>query len=212
MFDTLFYAELISKIVLTTALIIGGSLFLRKSFNIMKSEEVSFQKYFSLGIALFGYCYAATRIFFIFSDFLTEGNPDYLLFWRLAAISTLIALVFLEIIIETYLVKTYYFFSIVAITGAILMAIVDLNIARIISFVYIPILLINVIGMYIYVAYKSQGKTREKAIFTMLGILLLVIGIVVDGTFFKNLVGFDTGLFGAIIMLVGFTLFFKVNY
>ncbi len=210
----LFYAELISKIILSAALVIGGFIFLRRFLKIINKTEESFQKFFALGISLFGYFYALTRIFYIFSDFLIEGTPEHLLFWRLAALTMLIALTFLEIIIETYLVKTYYFFTLIAIIAAFLLLILPLNQARIISYTLSPTLLVNIVGIYIYVAYKSrgEGETSKKAITSMFGISLIAIGIVIDGVVIKNIVGFDTGLIGAIVMMAGLALFFKANY
>ncbi|MHA1299708.1 MAG: hypothetical protein ACTSO9_09755 [Candidatus Helarchaeota archaeon] len=208
-FDTLFWAEFVSKIILIIVLCLGGSLFLHKS---IKKAEISSQKYLFLGIALFGYSFALTRFFFLITDFLGETHPDYLLFWKLAFISTLIAILFLELIIETYLVKTYYIFSAICIFGLILLLVVDLNTARIISYPLTSIFLVNIIGIYVYVGITSEGDPRTKAFLSCIGILILVVGVAVDGTFAKTLLGFDAGIIGAVIMIVGISLYFKANY
>ena len=160
------------------------------------------------------YVFSHPRIFYIFSDFLIEGTPEHLLFWRLAALTMFIALTFLEIIIETYLVKSYYFFTIIAIAAAIMILVLPLNQARMISYALSPTLLVNIVGLYIYVAHKSrgEGETSKKALLSMFGILLITIGIVIDGVVVKNIIGFDAGLIGAIIMMAGLALFFKANY
>ncbi len=211
-FNLLFYIELTSKIVLIVGLIIGGALFLRKSLNTIKKSEVTFQKYFSLGIALFGFSYALTRVFFIFSDFLFEMTYEYLFFWRLAAVAAVVSIIFLEAIIETYLIKTHYIFTVLAIIGAILIAVLDLGLARLISYTFLPLLALDIVGIYLYVALKSEGVPRTKALQSMFGILILVAGIVIDGTFVMNFLGFDTGIIGTIVMLIGFVVFFKANY
>ncbi|MHA1377155.1 MAG: hypothetical protein ACTSRG_02120 [Candidatus Helarchaeota archaeon] len=208
-YDTLFYAELIAKIVLIIVLCIGGVIFLIKA---LKKAEISSQKYLYLGIALFGFSFALTRYFFIVTDFLGESNPGYLFYWRLAFITTLIALLFLEIVIETYLVKTYYIFSILCAIGIFSLFILDLNAARILSYILTSILMVNIVAIYIYVGKSSEGEPRTKAFLSCLGILLLAFGVVVDGTFAASLLGFDAGIIGAIIMIFGLGLYFKANY
>ncbi len=207
-FDTLFWAEFYSKLVLIGFLCVGGALFINKSYK----AEISSQKYFSLGLTLFAYLYALTRFFFIITDFMAETQPDYLIFWRLATISSFSAILFLELVIEKYLVKSYYVFSALALTGLILVTILDLSIARIISYSLSLVLMLNIVGIYIYVARNAEGDVRKKSIQSFIGILVLAVGAVVDGAFLKSLVGFDTGLFGAIIIMFGMAIFFRANY
>ena len=75
-----------------------------------------------------------------------------------------------------------------------------------------PLLLVDIMGVYIYVAWKSEGEPRQKAIRSFTGILILVLGILIDGTLVADLVGFDTGIIGAILMIVGLGLYFITNY
>ena len=205
---TLFYSELIVKIILIILLVLGSTIFVLKS----TTAETDSQKYFFLGISLFGYFFALTRLFFLFTDFRVESDPIYLLCWKIASVSTLIALVFFELIVEKYLVKTRYVFTSIAVIGVILMLILNLELARIFVIILSPILLFDIIGIYFWVALKNEGEPRSKALNSMASIIIIVLGTLIDGTLFASLIGFDTGVFGAALMIVGFGWYFKTNY
>jgi len=207
--EMLFIAELVTKFILITLLIIGSSIFIRQSSN----AETSAQKYFFLGISLFGFFYASSRLFFIFTDFRAEIEPIYLIFWKLAAISILVSLIFFEVIIETYITKgTKYVFTVIAIAGTVLTIFLGLNEARILSWFLSPLLLVNILGVYVYVSIKNEGDIRSKGLKSILGLGILVFGIIVDGSLVANLVGFDMGIVGAILMMIGLGIYFAVNY
>lgn len=216
--ELIFLIEFLVKFLLVIMLFFGSSYILLKG---IKKAEAKGTKYFNAGIAAFGYMYAFTRIFFLVTDFYvffvlggTEslGDPMYLIFWKLASISSLIALIFFEIVLETYLVKTKYIFTGLAILATILVVILPISLARIVVNPVMILLLGHVIGLYLYVAVKSSGEVRNKAIYCIIGIGLLAAGVLIDGSFMINIFGLDTGFIGGILMNIGLGMYFLTNY
>jgi hypothetical protein len=205
------WAEFWVKLVFAAFMLVMGIIFLRKGF--IEEEEVEGQKYFKLGLAMFALMTAMTRIFFLISDYQVLGTKMYNLFWKLAVISSFIALIFIMLVIETYLVKTKYIFSIIGILGAVTVSILDIPLAQILN---IPLFLVlggEIFALYLYLTVKSPGELRTKSLLMLISLLVFSAGLLFDAESFSfALFGADLGLVGAILMWAGLGYYLKLNY
>jgi len=188
-----------------------GILFLRKGF--MEEEDMKSQKYFKFGLAMFALMTSVTRTFFLISDYQMPDTHIYNIFWKSAVISSFIALIFIMLVVETYLVKTKYIFTAIGIIGAITVMIVDIPTAQILN---IPLYLAlggEVFALYFYLIIKSPGNLRTRSLLMLISLLIFSAGLLFDAESFSfALFGTDLGLVGAILMLAGLGYYLKLNY
>jgi hypothetical protein len=207
MADELFWAEFGVKAVFAGFLICMGLLAIRKSGQ--KEQE---QRYFFVGIAIFAFMSSLTRIFFLVTDFQVEFSAIYDLFWKLASIASLAALILIAVLIETYFVKTRYIFTGIAAFGVVIIIFADITLARQLLMPFYLIIGVEIFSLYAYVALKSPGTIRTKALLMIVSILIFTLGIVLDSeSIMQPLVGFDTGIIGAICMWIGLGAYLKLN-
>ncbi len=205
------WAEFWVKAVFAAFMLVMGFIFLRKGF--IQEEEMKGQKYFKFGVAMFALMTAVTRIFFLISDYQVIGTDIYNLFWKLAVISSFIALIFIMIVIETYLVKTKYIFTVIGIIGAITVSIVDIPLAQILNLPLFLVLGSEIFALYLYLSIKSPGELRTKSILMLISLLVFSAGLLFDAESFSfALFGADLGLVGAILMWAGLGSYLKLNY
>jgi hypothetical protein len=209
--DMLFWAEFGVKIGLICFLFVVGFIFINKR---LKEEETKGQRYFSIGIAMLAFMSGLTRIFFVISDFQIEYSATWNLLWRMATGSSFLAVIFIALVIETYLVKTKYLCSIIGIVGTIIVIFVNVDLARSLMAPIYLILGAEIVLLYLYVAYKSPGTLRTKALLMILSLIIFLAGIIFDSSsLMESLgIGFDTGIFGAILMWIGLGYYLKLNY
>ena len=202
--DFLVILDLFLKILFPIVCCIGGTfLFFRGA----KAEEIG-QQYFFYGLGLFGYLYAFTRICFVISEF----NILYPIFWRLGQVISFTAMLILILVLERYIVKTKYIFTIICAIGTLLTAVLPQNVVMIVIAINSAIVLIVILSIYLYVGKKSQGAPRVKALKSAISIFILVVGIFIEGSFGRALLGFDTGILGTSIMIIGISYYFIINY
>ena len=198
-------AELVSKIILIIVSIVGGAILHYKAIKLEKSG----QKYFFLGIAIFGYVFAVTRALFLYTDHIGSGNPSYDFLWRLAWVMSLVSITAIVIVIETYIMKTKYIFTIIAFIGIGLTIFLAISDVRYINAAVSAILLVDILAAYTYVAVKSEGELRNRALKSFLGISLVAIGLVIDGFSDQLFGGMDLSVIGASLMIIGLILYIK---
>jgi len=165
-----------------------------------KKQEIKSAKRIKLSFAIFGFFYALTRIFFIlmFQDF-TNPDQNYDLFASLAYSCGMIG--FLSIIwaLERIKYKKKYFFLIGLATTVITIICSGIIIVFIISgvgttdlrenmltiiFIGTPISALIIFILYISLIRMSTGIVRKKAIYSLLGLMIMFVGIVMDSQFF----------------------------
>jgi hypothetical protein len=207
MADELFWAEVGVKAAFAGFLICMGLLAIRNSRQ--KEQE---QRYFLVGIAVFAFMSSLTRIFFLITDFQVEFSGIYDLFWRLATIASLAALILIAILIETYFVKTRYIFTVIAALGVVAIIFADIALARQLLMPFYLIIGVEIFSLYVYVAIKSPGTIRTKALLMIVSLFVFTLGIILDAeSIMQPLVGFDIGIIGAICMWIGLGLYLKLN-
>ena len=207
MADELFWAEFGVKVGFAVFLICMGLLAIRKS-----SQKEQEYRYLLVGIAVFAFLSSLTRIFFLITDFQIEPSGMYDLFWKLAAIASLTGLILIAILIETYFVKTRYIFTGIAALGVIVIIFADITLARQLMMPFYLIMGVEIFSLYAYVALKSPGMVRKKALLMILSLGIFTLGIILDAeSIMQPLVGFDTGIIGAICMWIGLGSYLRLN-
>ena len=207
MVDNLFWAEFGIKVAFACFLIFMGLLFVHKERS--KEQE---QRYFFIGIASFAFMSSLTRIFFLITDFQEETSDIYSIFWKLASIASLVALILIALLIETYFVKTHYIFTGVALLGIIVIIFANIELARQLLMPFYLIIGVEIFSLYVYVAIKSPGTIRTRALLMIVSLIIFTLGIILDSeSIMIPLVGFDTGIIGAICMWIGLGTYLKLN-
>ncbi len=207
MADELFWAEFGVKAGFAVFLICMGLLGIRK--GVQKEQE---HPYLLVGITIFAFLSSLTRIFFLITDFQVEPSGIYDLFWKLASIASLAGLILIAILIETYFVKTRYIFTGIAALGVIIIIFADIALARQLMMPFYLIIGVEIFSLYAYVAIKSPGAIRTRALLMIVGIIIYTFGIILDSeSIMQPLVGFDTGIIGAICMWIGLGYYLKLN-
>ena len=187
-------------IAFTVILWIFGVIFLLKS----RKNEIKGAKRIQLAFGLFGIFYGLCRLFFIlmFQDFM---NPD-LNYNFLASMAYSLGNVGFTAIVwaleKVKYKKNYFFLTILAVTiitigGTIIIGfgiISGLGIAPqiretllLIIFIGVPISGLIIFILYIFLIIKSAGIVRKKAGLSLLGLVIMFIGIVMDSQLFLGL-------------------------
>lgn len=192
-----FYHEIEIGAKLTT--IVFCIIFALYFWNRSRTADVKSARMMFLGQGLFVCCFGLTRLFFIISDYF-RTEPEFapivfeanealqLLFWRISNVIGILAIIFLLIVVETYLVKSKYVFTIIATTGLTLSLILpDINHARTVTYITLPVALIGVIALYVYLYFKASGEIRFKAGLSLDGFIIFGVGVMLDSNLGKQL-------------------------
>ncbi|NVM05256.1 MAG: hypothetical protein HWN67_23255 [Candidatus Helarchaeota archaeon] len=170
-------------------IILGVSFLLR-----VKKQEDEAAKRIKIAFGLFGVLYGICRIFFIlmFQDF-TNPAQNYDLFANIAYSFGMLGLTSIIWAIEKVKYETRYFFltglAITIITTAgIVLNLLGMAVIRELILIIImsgtPVAGFFIIILYIQVIRLSSGEVRKKALYSLIGFLIMVVGITMDGQFF----------------------------
>ena len=214
--------EVAAKISLMVLCAIFAGYFLERRRN----AELKSTRMVLLGQALFVLCIGLTRILFIISDYFSPELPEeivlepnydlFFLFWKISAVVGILAIIFLLIVIETYLVKSRYIFTATATVGLILALVFqDLYLARWATYITLPLSMFGLIILYFYLVFKSDGDIRRRAGLSILGIFIAAGGMMLDTTsvreFFEVHSIFFPGFIPIIIMIIGVAIYTYYN-
>jgi hypothetical protein len=196
-------------------------------WNKRRHAELKSTRMVLLGQGLFVFCLGLTRVLFIISDYFSTDPEDinvvleaneflFSLFWKLSALVGILAIIFLLVVIETYLVRSRYIFSIIASIGlALALIFQDINLARWVTYITMPLALFGVLILYIYLARKGSGDIRTRAIMSVFGLLVLAAGVMLDTTSSKitlaEIFGFFPGFIPIIILISGIGIYTYYN-
>ncbi len=222
---TVFYHELeVAVKVTATVLCI---LFAGYFFNRRRNADLKATRMVLLGQALFILCFGITRVTFLASDYFSPFLPSEIIFyadaslnfllWKISSLIGILAIIFLLIVVETYLVKiSHYIFSIIAAVGLSLTLIFqDINICRWVTYITMPLALFGVVLLYIYLTLKGSGEIRKRAGMSVVGLFILAGGVLLDTTSAKNflnaLFGFFPAFVPVIIIIVGLAIYTYYN-
>ena len=181
-FDQAIYYKGISLILWIIAialLFIGDVLFYLKS----RKTEFTTQRKLYIGYSFFFFFFALMRITFIVAVYLPS---DYDFYTSLGYILGTIGLIILLFIIETYLVpKTKRIFTLITIVmfSVSLISLIG-TVSREFSLTILnilqPIAVLIIFGIYLFIILKGTGEIRTKAIWFLIGLILLFLGHIMD--------------------------------
>jgi hypothetical protein len=168
---------------------IFGVIFLLKS----RKQDVEGAKRIQLAFGLFGIFYGLCRFFFIlmFQDF-TNPDQNYDLIASIAYSCGIIGFTSIIWALEKLKYEKNYFFMIgLAVTIITLGGTVVVIIAPelrttllLVIFIGVPISALIIFILYIFLIRKSIGVVRKKAIYSLTGLIIMFVGIVMDSQFF----------------------------
>ncbi len=194
-------------------LAIIGIFFLYKASK--SSEEVISQKAMLRSIGLFFLLYLAVRFFFILSDYERNANGESLLYFRYVAISyifQIIAFINIIYVFEKYIIKrTRYMMSIsilivLGINVIIIFFPLYMSTARYINYGLLYTEVAILVLLFLYLAIKTPGELRKNAIFTMIGLIILVAASFLDSDFLIT-AGIVQPYYSPIVYAIGATIF-----
>jgi hypothetical protein len=142
---------------------------------------------FLLGATIFLILYGICRVFFFLDDFSPLGS----IYWLLGAEFGIISLTFLIFIIERFVFqKSKYAFTISGSIGIILYSIFmvqqSIETIALLQMIFLPLIAVIIPLIYLYIALKSAGEPRKKALIIFFGIILLMMGNIFHFTEFKT--------------------------
>lgn len=178
--------NLVLWILFTVVLFASGTYFLIRALR----SEVAAQKKTEVGHALFCYLYGVARIFFIFA-FHLNGGWDYDLYCSIAYTFGMAGYTSLVIVMERYLLERKPIFSII---GIIITAVSPIGMLGEIRETILLLVVIGsaVMGIALVLLYgilirQSTGALKTNALLGLVGILVFITGIIMDGQFFLAL-------------------------
>lgn len=172
----------------------------------LKSQKMLFIAY---GIASLGLGF--TRLFFI----LGVHIPDqYDFYTTLGYLSSLAGIIFWLFVLETYLVpKTKKIFTIISLiaftisTIALVSPLLSREFALQLQYILLPFSLGAIAILYIYLILKTTGEVRVKAIWILVGLVLIAIAQIVDGEAFITAFPTFPLVIPPIVMMLGIGLY-----
>jgi hypothetical protein len=191
-------------VVFIIILIVGSTMLLLKA----RKTEFEATRKILRGYAMFGLCFACTRIFFMISSYdqFINGNPTggtYLSsVWGVSAYAvTMVSIVFVFWVVEHYILNHKPVFMVIALISvgidvlALIMILAGLSfpsmapkdLALQVQNYVAPVLGIVILVLYIMVIKNSAGDIKRKATITFIGVLLILMSILFDATFMNNL-------------------------
>jgi len=202
--------HLILYIVVITLFFISASLFILYGIK-TESKEIQLG-YFAFG--LFYIFFALHNIFYIIGVYIPE-NYDF--YTTLGYIFALIAMIFILYVVETQIITfTKKMLTILNVILLIICIIALIGItSRYVAYAIInilPIILVAAImSIYIYLIVNSDGKTRIKAIFILIGIILIYTSEMMDSEWLIGIFPSFPFIIVPIIMIIGTLLFTYFN-
>lgn len=198
--------SLILWIISISLLFAGGIIFLWK----VTKSRLKTAKMIYLGYAIFGICFAITRIWFIIAVIEADACTDcYDLYTSLGYIFGIIGILFWLAVVETYMIpQTKRVFTIITI-GAFIIVLITLfsptsrYFALTMIYILLPFSVGAIILLYIYIIIKSTGSVRKRAIWLFVGLVFIAIGYMMDSEAFVGAVpGFPLEI-SPLLMIIG---------
>ncbi|MHA1650813.1 MAG: hypothetical protein ACTSYB_11515 [Candidatus Helarchaeota archaeon] len=195
-------------------------------WNHRRNADLKSTRMVLLGQGLFVLCFGMTRLLFLAADYFSPELPEdvvlfvdeslFFLLWKISALVGILAIIFLLLVVETYLVKSRYIFSIIAASGLIIALVSqDVNFSRWTTYITMPLALLGVVILYFYLFFKSSGEIRRRAIMSILGLLIFGLRVLLDTTAGKatltQILGFFPAFIPLFIMVGGLAIYTYYN-
>ncbi len=148
-----------------------------------KNDDAEIFKKIKRGYGLFAVCYAMCRLFFIFGVWFSDL---YELYTMMAYIWVAVGIECIIVVIENYMVtKTKHVFTVfglivIALLFIGVLGIIAQDVARTISTLGSPVMLVLLAILYIYIAVTGTASVRRKAILMIVAMVLIGGGAILD--------------------------------
>ncbi|MFX0071374.1 MAG: hypothetical protein ACFFAO_09825 [Candidatus Hermodarchaeota archaeon] len=138
-----------------------------------------------LGYFAFIFCYTLTRIFFFIADFYgeyggMEDSFEFILYIKLAYISTSVGLVIFFFFFERDFVPTKFIFTGIAFIFGVLFIFLPYDYMKLLMYIMQPIYLLEIMSIYIYLLIKGTGDLKKKALSSIISLIIFFVGILLD--------------------------------
>ncbi len=190
----IFLLREIFNICLICALVVFGSFLFLK---MRQKEKESTQRSIMLGYTLFLFAYALTRTFFVLSDIeiWNTGNPETYLnnvYVGIAYSLGILGAFFIIYLLERFFIHSKFIFTVLAIMILIvsiisIFSLIPSNIPQLIVTIALPGFFLVILLLYLYVAIKSPGDARRRALGIVAGILIIMIGLLFGSSLMGNI-------------------------
>ena len=156
--------------------------FLKASKLEMKSQKKIFQ-----GYGIFSLFFGITRIIFIIGVYIPE---QYDFYTTLGYITGILGILYWLYVIETYLItntkKIFMIITSVAFGIALIALIGQASryFALMLIYILLPFAIVAIFMLYIYLIIKTTGIVRKRTIWLVIGLVILVIGYIMDTELF----------------------------
>ncbi|MHA1281749.1 MAG: hypothetical protein ACTSQP_04515 [Promethearchaeota archaeon] len=158
-------------------------LFILKALKLeMKSQKKIFQ-----GYGIFSLFFGITRIIFIIGVYIPE---QYDFYTTLGYITGILGILYWLYVIETYLItntkKIFMIITSVAFGIALIALIGQASryFALMLIYILLPFAIVAIFMLYIYLIIKTTGIVRKRTIWLVIGLVILVIGYIMDTELF----------------------------
>jgi hypothetical protein len=201
--------------------VIGLFFFLSVRMMIKITHETTLPstKRLYLGYIVFFISLGGSRFLNLVANFYRGvDNPSFELFKRSSYVLGLVAFAFLVFGLERHFLKmivdTKGIFTLIPLVIAVLAFILDYPTLRLINYAGAGIDMVMVASLYAYVASKSTGYVRRAAVDSIIGIIFIGIGFLLNSTFVDDLFsGFNItwglNLLGACMNIAGALFIYK---
>ncbi|MGQ4873352.1 MAG: hypothetical protein ACP6IY_04680 [Promethearchaeia archaeon] len=185
-------------------------LFIRKA----RILEMKSQKMILSGYGIFSLLFGSARIFFILGVHFPE---QYDFYTTLGYIVGILGIIYWLYVIETYLItSTKKIFMIItsAAFGIALIALIGQTsryFALTIIYILLPFSVIAIFMLYIYVIIKSTGNVRKRTIWVVIGLIILIVGYLMDTELFVGTFRWIPLEIAPSLMIIGTLIFLKTQ-
>ncbi len=167
----------------------------------------------NLGYFAFIISYAITRILFFIGDYFGEYQNlenviEFTISMKAAYIVSSIGMLVMLFIFEKDIIPTRFILSIVDLVCIILFILLPYDFMKPVMYVFQALVVVEILSIYIYLAVKGTGALRKKAIYTIISILVLFTGVLLDMRIVSDLNIEITWIVAPILVITGSTLFF----
>ena len=178
-----------------------------------KKLEMKSQKAMNYGYGSFFSLFGLLRIFFMLGVYFPD-NGGYDFFTNLGYISGILGVIGLLYVLETYMVpKTKKIFLIISVIAfaicliALIFPGASRNLALEFIYYLMPIAVGFIVILYVYLISKTTGIVRKKAQWVLIGLLIIVVGHMMDTSFFISALPQVPQELAPIIMSTGIIVF-----
>jgi len=191
-------------------LVISAILFFKEGSKM----EMKSQKMMNYGYGVFLVFFALLRVFFMCGIYFADLCLDcYDFYTNLGYISGIIGVIFLLYVLETYMVpktkKIFLIISVVAFAFCIIVLFTPAGRELALEVIYylMPVSVGFIVILYFYIYAKTTGVVRKKAKWILIGLVIIIIGHMMDTQFFIGAFPEIPLFLSPIIMSIGVLVF-----